>query len=109
MSLKVIESRSTESDFEKAYRRESYWLDSIPDSLEPLPGLDGDIACDVVIVGAGFGGLWTAYHLKRTAPDIDIVMLEAETAGYGASGRNGGQLGGVYKRFQQWEADPQTR
>ena len=105
----MMVSRPTESDLEKAYRRESYWLDSIPESLEPLPGLDGDIACDVVIVGAGFGGLWTAYHLKRAAPDADIVMLEAETAGYGASGRNGGALGGIYNGFEQWVADPATR
>ena len=105
----MIVSRSTESDLETAYRRESYWLDSIPESLEPLPGLDGDITCDVVIVGAGFGGLWTAYHLKRAAPDIDIVMLEAETAGYGASGRNGGALGGIYNGFEQWVANPATR
>ena len=101
--------RSTESDLAKAYRRESYWLDSVPESLEPLPSLEGATTCDVVIVGAGFGGLWTAYHLKQAVPDIDIVMLEAETAGYGASGRNGGALGGIYDGFEQWVADPTTR
>lgn len=101
--------RSTESDLARSYRGESYWLDSIPESLEPLPAFDGDISCDVVIVGAGFGGLWTAYHLKQAAPDIDIVMLEAETAGYGASGRNGGAVGGIYDGFDKWVADPATR
>jgi glycine/D-amino acid oxidase-like deaminating enzyme len=101
--------RSTESDLAKSYRQESYWLDSIPESLEPLPALDGDITCDIVIVGAGFGGLWTAYHLKQAAPDIDIVILEAETAGYGASGRNGGAVSGYYYAFDKWVADPATR
>lgn len=101
--------RSTESELAKSYRRESYWLDSIPESLEPLPALEGDITCDVVVVGAGVGGLWTAYHLKQAAPDMDIVMLEAETAGYGASGRNGGAVGGIYDSFEKWIADPATR
>lgn len=104
----TIES-STESELAKTYRRESYWLDSIPESLEPLPALEGDTTCDVVIVGAGVGGLWTAYHLKQAAPDIDIVMLEAEIAGYGASGRNGGAVGGYYYAFDKWVADPATR
>ncbi len=44
------------------------------------------------IVGAGFTGLWTAYYLKRAAPDLRVVVLEREFAGFGASGRNGGWL-----------------
>jgi glycine/D-amino acid oxidase-like deaminating enzyme len=55
----------------------------------PLPG---DRRADVCIVGAGFTGLWTAYYLKRAAPELDVVMLEREFAGFGASGRNGGWL-----------------
>jgi glycine/D-amino acid oxidase-like deaminating enzyme len=46
----------------------------------------------VCIVGAGFTGLWTAYYLKRAAPELDVVILEREFAGFGASGRNGGWL-----------------
>ncbi|BAJ31846.1 MULTISPECIES: FAD-dependent oxidoreductase [Kitasatospora] len=61
-----------------------------------LPGrgapLDGDTAADVCVVGGGYTGLWTAYYLKRAAPDLDVVLLEAEFCGYGASGRNGGWL-----------------
>ena len=45
---------------------------------------------DVVIVGGGFTGLWTAYYLLRTRPDLQVVVLEAEHVGFGASGRNGG-------------------
>ncbi|GAB3568197.1 NAD(P)/FAD-dependent oxidoreductase [Spelaeicoccus albus] len=45
---------------------------------------------DVAIVGAGFTGLWTAYYLKKCDPTLEVVVLEARFAGYGASGRNGG-------------------
>ncbi len=54
------------------------------------PALPGSTEADVCIVGAGFTGLWTAYYLKRADPALRIVMLEANFAGYGASGRNGG-------------------
>jgi glycine/D-amino acid oxidase-like deaminating enzyme len=69
----------------------SFWYRSIglPD---PRPALPGDRDADVCIVGAGFTGLWTAYYLKRARPDLRIVMLELEFAGFGASGRNGGWL-----------------
>lgn len=45
---------------------------------------------DVVIVGAGYTGLWTAWYLARRRPDLRIVVLESEHVGFGASGRNGG-------------------
>ncbi|GII03354.1 FAD-dependent oxidoreductase [Planobispora takensis] len=54
------------------------------------PPLDGPAEADVAVVGAGYTGLWAAYHLKRLAPSLEVVVLEAEHAGYGASGRNGG-------------------
>jgi len=56
------------------------------------PPLDGDRDADVCIVGAGFTGLWTAYHLVRARPELDVVVLERERVGFGASGRNGGWL-----------------
>jgi len=69
----------------------SFWYAStaIPSRRPPLPG---DRDADVCIVGAGFTGLWTAYYLKRAAPELEIVLLEREFAGFGASGRNGGWL-----------------
>lgn len=70
----------------------SLWMEQLGDSLTPRPALHGDIDADVAIVGAGFTGLWTAYYLKQQAPDLDIVVVEAEIAGFGASGRNGGWL-----------------
>jgi glycine/D-amino acid oxidase-like deaminating enzyme len=54
------------------------------------PALPHDADADVVIVGAGYTGLWTAYYLAKADPSLRIIVLEAETVGYGASGRNGG-------------------
>lgn len=56
------------------------------------PALPGPTEADVCVVGAGYTGLWTAYYLKKAAPELRIVVLEREFAGYGASGRNGGWL-----------------
>lgn len=70
----------------------SLWMEQLGDSLMPRAALPGDIEADVAIVGAGFTGLWTAYYLKQQAPDLHIVVLEAQIAGFGASGRNGGWL-----------------
>ncbi|MFC8519908.1 NAD(P)/FAD-dependent oxidoreductase [Streptomyces sp. NPDC057257] len=69
----------------------SYWYtdDGFPAVREPL---DGDAAADVVIVGGGYTGLWTAYYLKKAAPFLRITVLEQKFCGYGASGRNGGWL-----------------
>ncbi|RJL36266.1 NAD(P)/FAD-dependent oxidoreductase [Bailinhaonella thermotolerans] len=71
----------------------SFWYRE-PGLPEPGPRLDGDVRADVVIVGAGYTGLWTAYHLKRADPALRVVVLESEFAGFGASGRNGGWLSG---------------
>jgi glycine/D-amino acid oxidase-like deaminating enzyme len=65
-----------------------FWLDR-PRPAEAAP-LDGATAADLAIVGGGFTGLWAAVLAKRERPDREIVLLEAETAGWGASGRSGG-------------------
>ncbi|MFD9092670.1 NAD(P)/FAD-dependent oxidoreductase [Streptomyces collinus] len=69
----------------------SFWYadDGIPAVREPLAG---DATADVVIVGGGYTGLWTAYYLKKAAPFLRITVLEQKFCGYGASGRNGGWL-----------------
>ncbi|MGY1710474.1 NAD(P)/FAD-dependent oxidoreductase [Geodermatophilus sp. SYSU D00758] len=56
------------------------------------PALPGDRTADVCVVGGGLTGLWTAYHLAGARPDLRVVVLEKEFAGFGASGRNGGWL-----------------
>ncbi|MEU9101171.1 FAD-dependent oxidoreductase [Streptomyces sp. NPDC048361] len=69
----------------------SFWYatDGLPTPREPLPG---PATADVVIVGGGYTGLWTAYYLKKAAPSLDVAVLESRFCGYGASGRNGGWL-----------------
>ncbi|MEU3781427.1 FAD-dependent oxidoreductase [Streptomyces sp900129855] len=69
----------------------SFWFadDGLPAVREPLAG---DGSADVVIVGGGYTGLWTAYYLKKAAPLLDVTVLEQRFCGYGASGRNGGWL-----------------
>ena len=65
-----------------------FWLDrSAPPAAAPLEGF---IEADLAIVGAGFTGLWAAVQAKVERPEREVVLLEAETAGAGASGRNGG-------------------
>lgn len=67
-----------------------FWLETCGEDLLPRPPLTGDLTVDVVLVGAGFTGLWTAYYLARTDPTLRIAVIEKDVAGYGASGRNGG-------------------
>ena len=94
---------------EADYRRQSFWLDSVPGSLAPRPALEGDQDADVVVIGAGYTGLWTAYYLKRHAPDLNIAVLEANIAGYGASGRNGGWCSAYLSCMDNWLENPETR
>lgn len=74
----------------KEYGHYSFWLEHSGDDLTPRPALDGSIDVDVAILGAGYTGLWTAYYLLERDPSLTIAILEAEIAGFGASGRNGG-------------------
>lgn len=72
------------------YRGRSLWLDTLGEPIVPRARLESDIGADVVIVGAGLIGLWTAYCLALADPTLKIVVLEAEVAGFGAAGRNAG-------------------
>ena len=71
------------------HTRYGYWLEEAG-AVEPTAPLAGDTTADVVIVGAGYLGLWTAWQLRALEPGLDIVVLEAGLAGHGPSGRNGG-------------------
>jgi len=72
------------------YRKYSFWLETAGDSLTPRRPLTQSGEVDVAIVGGGYSGLWTAYYLLGTNPDLRVAILEKEIVGYGASGRNGG-------------------
>src|SRR5690349_3817729 len=77
-------------------RQRSWWLrDALAqDPGQECPPLSKDIKADVVIVGGGFSGLWTAYHLHERNPNLGIVILEQDICGGGPSGRNGGFASG---------------
>ena len=70
------------------FKEKSYWMTT----REYAPGdpLEGDIDVDVAIVGGGFTGLSSAYHIKKAEPNLKVALLESEVIGFGASGRNGG-------------------
>ncbi len=65
---------------------DTYWLDSL-EAVEDMPGLDQKIACDLLVVGGGFCGLWAAIQAKEKSPTRDIVLIEARSIANGASGR----------------------
>jgi glycine/D-amino acid oxidase-like deaminating enzyme len=79
-----------------AYQDLSLWHDTAADPWTPRSPLPGDVEADVAIVGAGFTGLWTAYWLTELDPSLDIVVVESEVAGFGASGRNGGWCSAIF-------------
>ena len=66
-----------------------YWLDR-PERPDPLPPLVGYDSADLAVIGGGYSGLWTALLAKEENPGRDVVLLEAGTCGWAASGRNGG-------------------
>lgn len=63
---------------------------------QPRERLDGPVQADVVIVGAGYTGLWTAYYLLKSDPSLKVVLLEKREVGFGASGRNGGWASAIF-------------
>ena len=73
----------------------SFWYSDIGLPHARRPALAGDTTADVAIIGAGYTGLWAAYYLKKAQPSLDILVIEKDFAGFGASGRNGGWLMGT--------------
>ncbi|QKJ18423.1 NAD(P)/FAD-dependent oxidoreductase [Microbacterium hominis] len=68
-----------------------FWLDDLPADLTPdRPALSGEQTADLVVVGAGYTGLWTAMLALRRDPGLRVAIVEAATVGWAASGRNGG-------------------
>lgn len=67
----------------------SYWLDD-PKKPRAEPALTGDEQCDLLVVGGGYSGLWTALIAKERDPHREVVLVEGREVGWAASGRNGG-------------------
>lgn len=80
------------------YRSLSFWHETVSDDLAPRPALTQPESADVVIIGAGLTGLWTAWYLLDRAPGLRVVLLERDIAGFGASGRNGGWCSALFPR-----------
>jgi glycine/D-amino acid oxidase-like deaminating enzyme len=72
-----------------AAKAKPFWLDrsDAPPVREPVRG---DIACDLVVIGGGFTGLWTALLAKQANPGRSVMVVEGNRVGWAASGRNGG-------------------
>jgi glycine/D-amino acid oxidase-like deaminating enzyme len=77
----------------------SLWLQEALGDEPSSPPLAGSITAEVCIVGGGFVGLWTAYWIKQLRPDCDVVLLERDICGGGASGRNGGFVLSWWAKF----------
>lgn len=79
-------------------RNNSLWWSTLPTSLttSTRPTLHDRVDVDVAIVGAGYTGLWTAYYLQHRDPSLRIAIVDANFAGFGASGRNGGWCSALF-------------
>ena len=71
-------------------KHRSFWLEKALEGEQTLPSFSGDASADVVIMGGGYVGLWTAIRMKQADPKVNVVVLEKDICGGGASGRNGG-------------------
>ncbi len=75
-----------------------YWIDEAGLPAQ-LPALSADLEVDVAIVGGGFTGMWTAWHLSAAEPDLRIALVESHRIGCGPSGRNGGFADSMWVSF----------
>ena len=66
----------------------TFWLDDV--DRPSYPPLRGKVRADLVVIGGGYAGLWTAVRAKEREPERSVVLLEAARVGWAASGRNGG-------------------
>ena len=97
-----MSARVEMADIPEPGTRRSWWLRealAAEDDPDPAPALDGEVACDVAIVGGGYTGMWTAYDLTERAPGTRIVLLEQDICGGGPSGRNGGFVHGWWDQL----------
>ena len=92
-------------------RHVPYWLDGPAPADQPA--LTARTSADLAVVGAGYTGLWTALLAKERDPGRDVVVLEARSAGWAASGRNGGFCAaslthGLANGLERWPDEMRT-
>jgi len=82
----------------------SWWMEEAlahPGFADPqAPRLSGDVRADVVILGGGYTGMWSAWFLTEREPGIDVVVLEQGICGGGPSGRNGGFCNALWEEAE---------
>ncbi|NLU69715.1 FAD-dependent oxidoreductase [Streptomyces sp. HNM0574] len=90
MTARTAAARTTAARALAGARPTPYWLDDPEHRPEPASALAGDERCDLLVVGGGYSGLWSALIAKERDPDRNVVLVEARECGWAASGRNGG-------------------
>jgi len=94
MRLNLLHANDRAGEYPASY----YAATAVP--LEPFAPLQGETTADVCIVGGGYTGLSAALHAAQKG--LSVVLLEAHRMGFGASGRNGGQVGSGQRQDQIW-------
>ena len=94
MALNLLHANDRAGEYPDSH----YAATAVP--LAPFPPLRGEVAADVCIVGGGYTGLSAALHAAQKG--LSVVLLEAHRIGFGASGRNGGQVGSGQRQDQIW-------
>jgi glycine/D-amino acid oxidase-like deaminating enzyme len=77
------------------HTRHGYWIGEAG-MPAPQPSFGGRLRADVAIIGGGYTGMWTAWHIKQLAPGASIAIVESEVCGTGPSGRNGGFVNAMW-------------
>lgn len=80
------------------HKAHGYWIEEAGPQPS-FPELVAERRFDALVIGGGFTGLWTAYHLKRAEPDLRVGLLESHRIGHGPSGRNGGFVDAMWVSF----------
>ena len=80
------------------HKAHGYWIEEAGEQ-PGFPALEGERSFDVIVVGGGFTGLWTAYHLKSNEPGLKVGLLESHRIGHGPSGSNGGFVDEMWVSF----------
>src|SRR5690349_6082404 len=66
-----------------------FWLEEAGER-PTMPSAEGELSCDVLVVGGGYTGMWTAWQVSLLEPGASVIVLEGDRCGHGPSGRNGG-------------------